>query len=970
MRPQANKFLALLLLLATPFARSEDADWPAGWLFRAKIDAREKAESYDVSVEHGGLAQLDGRDVRILGPDNKPVSHLVSYADATRFRVIFDGDGGTGQYSIYLGNLSPQLPPAPQGVSELGRKEWRPKGGFTCASYDPLGPVDGRAMLNMKNVLSYYDKVIEQAQAADKENAEKETNPAKRKKSVQQAIYSNANVALSTPDQWFHVFRTEINVTTAGKYDFVVGNGLQSDRFGVVFLDGDRATPVVPGWFIINFSPICVGINGQVKLNPGPHVLEMYTNRRNPELRLGLSGSTYKMPDYINGSIANYTAAKVTAGAFQVQQGTIGEGYHKVISEWLAQGRYTVARALCKFLRERAASDEELAKQFTAEFDRVSAAAYAKNWATEGKFTSRAGAVLDEKFMPPLKAVPLPSANSLDDKPHASGSVWVEGRHVYGLPYNIQDLPWGVTSSICVEDNVLFVGTKNGIFHALDLAKGTERWSFACGGPSLGAPLVYQGMLYFGSLDRRLYAIDIETGRMAWNFPANGWIEGGACASDGRVYFGSLDKNLYAIDAALGIQRWKTPLDGPVCATPTTDGKLVFIGTKTGDFCALDAASGSIVWKYSAGAPIYGGSCVGNGRVIFGDKAGRVHCVETSSGKLAWKSACDVGGPMLASPILVGSVVYGGTGDGKLFGIDVNDGSVGWRDTIPGNGEISRPPLFADGNLIFTSKMRGLFASPDGTPAVVSYQSGFQQQPVLQTADEISVDGKLSEASWNKALRFPVLRDDGFTPADVSDVRVLWDAKTLYLGIRCKDSDLIAGNPARDGDLRADDAITIALDPRLDGLAVYQFTVSPRGTQADALLTAVEAAPGDAKVKQTIDAMKLEATGAAWNPAWKCAIELDGSVRTPEEARQGDDRGWTAEIAIPFDSLPKGVGPVPGHGARWRFNVVLNNRSESAGSTPAMQVLSISPAPVENGGIGSLVKWPVIQFLNDKVKLK
>src|SRR5205823_12893529 len=118
-----------------------------------------------------------------------------------------------------------------------------------------------------------------------------------------------------------------------------------------------------------------------------------------------------------------------------------------------------------------------------------------------------------------------------------------------------------------------------------------------------------------------------------------------------------------------------------------------------------------------------------------------------------------------------------------------SDGLVGWRDAMPGNGEISRPPLFADGNLLFTSKTRGLFATPAGTPAVCSFQSGFQQMPCLQTAGDITVDGKLSEASWSKALRFPLLRGDGLTPAAASEVRVLWDAKNLYLGIRCKDAD-------------------------------------------------------------------------------------------------------------------------------------------------------------------------------------
>ncbi|HYG75480.1 MAG TPA: PQQ-binding-like beta-propeller repeat protein [Planctomycetota bacterium] len=725
----ARALPAIVLLASVITHAGEGGDWPEGWLFRATASAAEKAESYDITIEHNGLAQPDGRDVRVFSSDKKPVSHLISFADLNRVRIIYDGEAGPGVYSIYFGNLSPKLPPPPAGISDFGRKEWQPRGGFTAKSYDPLAPVDGRALLNLKNVMAYYETVIARAQAAEQEIAAKEPNPAKRKKTTATGVYANANTPLGTPDQWFHVFRAEINVPVAGKYDLVIGNGQQHERFGLVFLDGERANAAVPGWLTINFSPICVGITGQANLSAGTHVLEMYTNRRNPEIRMGLAGSAWKMPEYISGLSGHYAAIKLVPGEHTVQSGTLTDAYHAIISEWLAQERFTIARSLCKALRRRAAGNPELLQKFSTEFDRVSTAAYAKNWMTEGKYPSRIGAVLEANFAPPLKPVPLPSVNMHDDKPHASGSVWVEGRHIYGLPYNIQDLPWGVTSSICVEDDVLFVGTKNGMMHAVELSKATARWSFASGGPCLGAPLVYQGNLYYGGLDRRLYAVDIETGRMAWNFPANGWIEGGACAAEGRVYFGSLDGHLYAIDAALGIQRWKTPLNGKICATPTIDGKLVFVGTKTGEFFAVNAVSGEVAWKYAAGAAITGGCCTGNGRVIFGDASGRVHALDVATGKLSWNAPVEAGGPVGASPILVGNIVYGGTMDGKLFGIDLAQGSTVWNEAMPGNGEISRPPLFTGEQLIFTSKMRGLFGSPSGTPAVVAFQRGEKDKP-------------------------------------------------------------------------------------------------------------------------------------------------------------------------------------------------------------------------------------------------
>ena len=46
-------------------------------------------------------------------------------------------------------------------------------------------------------------------------------------------------------------------------------------------------------------------------------------------------------------------------------------------------------------------------------------------------------------------------------------------------------------------------------------------------------------------------------------------------------------------------------------------------------------------------------------------------------------------------------------------------------------------------------------------------------------------------------------------------------------------------------------------------------------------------------------------------------MHLDGTLNDPRDV----DRGWTAELAIPFTALTGMPAPRPRRGDRWRFNL-------------------------------------------------
>ena len=71
-------------------------------------------------------------------------------------------------------------------------------------------------------------------------------------------------------------------------------------------------------------------------------------------------------------------------------------------------------------------------------------------------------------------------------------------------------------------------------------------WKFETGGPLLSGPAVADGVVYIGSVDRFFYAVEGQTGEELWRFQSWG-CDSSPVIGDGAVYFTGIDSNIYAI---------------------------------------------------------------------------------------------------------------------------------------------------------------------------------------------------------------------------------------------------------------------------------------------------------------------------------------------------------------------------------------------------------------------------------------
>lgn len=118
----------------------------------------------------------------------------------------------------------------------------------------------------------------------------------------------------------------------------------------------------------------------------------------------------------------------------------------------------------------------------------------------------------------------------------------------------------------------------------LELQQETDEAKF------FNPPIIMDGVIYFGSYDGNFYALDIETGFMRWVFKTGDHINSIPFGDTHNVYFGSDDGVLYAVSKDKGKEVWSydtgeqvqslvTKYDDQIVFVTNSDGKGYFINT-------------------------------------------------------------------------------------------------------------------------------------------------------------------------------------------------------------------------------------------------------------------------------------------------------------------------------------------------------------------------------------------------------
>ncbi|MGA9159928.1 MAG: PQQ-binding-like beta-propeller repeat protein [Actinomycetota bacterium] len=227
-------------------------------------------------------------------------------------------------------------------------------------------------------------------------------------------------------------------------------------------------------------------------------------------------------------------------------------------------------------------------------------------------------------------------------------------------------------SGVTIDGATAFVGDQDGTVYAISLDDGTVTWSATVDGRVDTPVAVSQGLVFAvaRNLDTPQIAIaafDAATGDRAWPavaVQASSTAGSSPSAAGGSVYVGSADRRIRALDAADGAERWATlalSVFSPATSLALDEGS-VFAADIGGGLYRLDATDGRRRWSYHFNEVVFRSSPVVSGStVLLGLGDGRLVAVDDSSGHLVWESAPSPGllGTIALSPDTVIAVKGG-----------------------------------------------------------------------------------------------------------------------------------------------------------------------------------------------------------------------------------------------------------------------------------------------------------------------
>ena len=158
-----------------------------------------------------------------------------------------------------------------------------------------------------------------------------------------------------------------------------------------------------------------------------------------------------------------------------------------------------------------------------------------------------------------------------------------------------------IRGSPAVTDDVVFVGSNDGVLYAIDRDSREPRWQFETGSLRVHDPTVVEDTVYFTS-GEGVYAVAIDSGERAWEHGDRRIMKAPAVVG-GELYAYAVDGNgwrFHSIDTHTGEQRWTVAenidiehqLKSNICVSPNlvTCASWRYLR-------AFDRHSGEAVWS-------------------------------------------------------------------------------------------------------------------------------------------------------------------------------------------------------------------------------------------------------------------------------------------------------------------------------------------------------------------------------------
>lgn len=204
--------------------------------------------------------------------------------------------------------------------------------------------------------------------------------------------------------------------------------------------------------------------------------------------------------------------------------------------------------------------------------------------------------------------------------------------------------------------------------------------------------------IYIGTSAGILWALSAAGGRI-YSYDARGGIMAQPALDVRRdeLYVATEDGVLHMLQASSGQLRWRAEVGGAVSQPPLLTDDAVYVVTDGDVVTAFARDDGEALWRYRRDAPEgfyvsqHAGLTLAGNRLLTAFTAGVIVALDPSDGSLLWERDTSVelepsaeGTPRFAdvdtTPVVVGDTVYAASFAGGLYALELESGTVLWRD--------------------------------------------------------------------------------------------------------------------------------------------------------------------------------------------------------------------------------------------------------------------------------------------------
>ena len=275
---------------------------------------------------------------------------------------------------------------------------------------------------------------------------------------------------------------------------------------------------------------------------------------------------------------------------------------------------------------------------------------------------------------------------------------------------------YGVVTSAAIVGGHVYVGAMSGDFYCLAKSTGDVVWQYRSteedddnAAPGFKAPpTVTVDAVYVGDDFGGVHAIERATGKKRWTLQTDAEIAGGAAVVGENVIVGSHDSNLYCLSAADGSVVWKFPTLDRINCSPAVAENFTFVAGCDEHLRVINLETAEQKSDIPLGSYLIASPAVLGDMLYVGTYTSEVVAINWKSEEIVWKYSDPTREqPYHASAAVTDKHVIAGGRDKQLHCIDRATGEGVWK--FPTRAKIDSSPVIVGNRVFFGSSDRNVY---------------------------------------------------------------------------------------------------------------------------------------------------------------------------------------------------------------------------------------------------------------------